>query len=1584
MAGKKSLFVRIVALALMTVTASTWLFAAEGDVYQLTASSSLRQGPGETFEALGVAPKGEKATELESKDGWKKVTLESGNIGWLYAASLDRIPSSMQAKSDVVVAFDLDTLAVDPVQAFDAEQKPVQTIDQHVSLSEAEVRQAETTKQMAADSAVVTSATKPVAIEPALQPADEAASTVEQTEIISKPVLSDGHGDLTVTDEQPVPEGPASALELSTLTHAAAGEGDQVVKTTTIRSGPGSLYDVLGWAGTGARIEELEQQGQWAKVRMLDSGRVGWIETDAMQPAAVSQIAEAQPKPEPVAFETTPVDIQPVGDVLTVFESTEDKLAPVAEAKAASSVIETPQKELAATQAAKKPLSKSEPVVTEVTPAAIASVEGAVTVFGTGGEDAAPVAETQVAENVVETPLQAEVPALQVVEPLSKSEPVVAEATPAAIESVDDTVTVFETAEDKTAAVEAAQAEADSSAKIQGEMTSTSVAESQPPVMESATQVRQPLAEVPASAPIAENSMRFLKNANLRAGPGPKFDVVAWAGGNAYANELEVRGDWVKVQMQESKRMGWVYHRSIQPVSNSAPSTVDLTSANTQTETMPVAPVPTVESDSVKPVQQSVVNAQEKQLTRTTTIRSAPGALSDMLGWAGSGALVAVLAEQGSWLKVRMLDSGRVGWIESSAVQVQSSAPQEVAVAAPVTEAIQPERIKVEAQPVAVSEVEPQVMPVQTDASESPANTSPDRNLIRFTKKANLRAGPDAKYDIVTWAGIDSYANELDSRGDWLKVQMQKSQRIGWAYKSSMQLVTAAAPSTAVAVTATAAVEEPIQVAYKSGPLYFFRQTTNLRAGPDKKFDVVAWGARNESASELERKGDWSKLRMTLSGKLGWALNKALIQAEGTSLTAASKAESVEQKNVTSGELYEVVKAATLRVKGSEQAETNGWVSKGDKVVLLQISDGWARINPQAEETYAGLNNQDIQRSDGLAPASLKIEEKNIGWIKAELLKEFKQQGPLVYGERIIGKYNVEQYHNRISHGETFNFSYAALEQAMYKVPVEELYINLDDEYLEAILEKDIYDRSEFDIEMRTRGHTLDKALLGTMKVLGSSTRVFAKKSLLINLDKEGGRWYGHRKIALRSMASDKAMMREWMAWKLMAALGMKVPEVHFVRATFNQGKYTGLFLSIEWMGAEFLAANNMDLKGEFYQPIDSTFCGDLNSSENVDYCFEKITPQDNNYDSLRAMAKLVSEARVDEFHTVLSRQFEDESVINWIAVNSLVTDGDTYNKNYWLHRDSKLNKWTVVPWDYNLTFGRTYDPFAEKPYKIWNDSFQYYYPPDVGVSNPLKDKTLRNPRLRYRLMQRIRHLMGLEANGSEDTFGWFSPTVMHARIGNLAATVGKELYKDNFITYGEDDFRKTYESLMYFVTAHDHFLNRKLFGTFKWTPVDPKAPPIFDWPLPTELTGKGVIKAGSDSTYMTDESWGLFAGHLVLNRSVASNTAVNMTIEGSQVPKYLPGGYSSMRCVQRSWVLSVAPNVSTAGDLMVEYLQENSRKTEVPVTVHEDKLELWMNDGNRWKPLKTEVNEYSNTLTARDVPIRSGSKQRFVACSPY
>ena len=866
-----------------------------------------------------------------------------------------------------------------------------------------------------------------------------------------------------------------------------------------------------------------------------------------------------------------------------------------------------------------------------------------------------------------------------------------------------------------------------------------------------------------------------------------------------------------------------------------------------------------------------------------------------------------------------------------------------------------------------------------------------------FKSATSLKAGPGDQFDVVAHGAANETATGIDQKGGWRRVQLTLSNKVGWVASSLMAPIhagveaVAAAPVPAIAVTDLSASDlsasevtpepvviplkqsasepepavkpVPVQLTRDAGPLYFFKQTSKLKAGPGHQFDAVAWGARNETASEIDRKGDWTRVRLTLSSKVGWIPNALLIPAEVTRHVSTASAPHLLTSTALpqAGGLYEVIKTSTLRIDARDSAEVNGWIGKSEPVVVLERRNSWARVNPQ------DANN-------------------HVGWIKADVLKEISSTAlNLREGEHFISKRNLNNYAERVSHGEMFNFSYAALEQALYRVPVEEFYIDIDEDDLDAIFRKDVYDKSSFDIEMKTRGLTLNKTMLGRISVLGSSTRVFEKKSLLIKLDKDAGRSYGRRRIALRSMATDKAMMREWMTWKMLAALGMKVPEVHFTRINFNKGQKVGIYLSIEWMGENFLAGNDMDVNGEFFQPEDAFHCGDLHTTDvdRMALCFNKITPPDEDYSSLSKMASAVKNATDENMHQVLAKYFDDETVINWIVTNSLVTNGDTYNKNYWLFRDPKKDKWTVIPWDYNLTFGRTYDAFVESPYTIFNDNFQYWYPPDVGASNPIKDKALRNPQLRSRIEKRIKHLLGLEPHGTESTYGWFSPTVMHARIGNLASVTGKELFKDNLLTYGENDFRKIYETLMYYVTAHANFLNVKLFGDFKWEPIDPNAPLVFDPPLPKHLHGEGEIKKGGDALRMTDQSWGLLAGYLMFDKPLKSTTKFTLEVEGGQRPKSLPTGQVAKRCVQRSWLLS-SKGESVSGDLLVEYTQENSRRTEVPETLHENQLELWMYNGDRWKPLKTEVNMYANTLTAKGVQFRSGKKQRFVACSPF
>jgi len=1538
------------ALLLAAVTASV-LNAAEGDSYTVLDASSLRNGPDSAYASVATLSAGERVVEVARKGEWIKVRTTSGQqVGWLYGASVEKLPETNIATTvikkqspDITVRNTIDTaVAAVPVPA---PQTPAATmLWEDAVFGRGEGGPAVVSAQGSipeparpAASASVVSATKSISESKAVPPVEGGNAGALGVVVQNKTqtvMAADVFSEHQVRPEIPLPEStvadasPELAVEKTLPAAAGAGSGLQVeisnmpaepvavatpdpaekvtlndtvkgplikkeaaaviatgppvtnglsmpapispaenlyrfTRNAKLRAGPGAKYDVVSWGGVDSYASEMDRQGDWIRVKMQVSQRIGWVyKASLMETGSVPSVVTAN-VPGPASA---------------------DELA----------------------------------------------------MGGDGSRSQVTMVDTQVEPVAVATPNLTE-------KPLSG-------------DAVNDVSVMPEAVTEK---------------------------EAEPVLVKT-------LRPAPSASP-AENLYRFTRNAKLRAGPDTKYDIVGWGGVDSYASELKREGSWLKIQMQVSKHIGWVFKSSLTLVQAAAPSAVAEQAvtvpplladkvivlsplAEDRHEAVAAPPVsvlqpltPSKISAAANPDSQQILPDTEHVIHRTTLIRTGPGALFDVLGWAGLGASIVALEQQGEWMKVRMKESGRTGWVEAASLQLPA--------------------------PAAVAEKTAE--PVQIETISPAAPISPAENLYRFNRNAKLRAGPDDKYDIVGYGGVDAYASELKQEGDWIRVKMQVSQRIGWVFKSSLTLAKAAA--TAVAEQVAVSTERgafmasplldalqgasvvdknvsprPEVIALKSvesgaektvagaGQLYFFSQTSDLLAGPGRQFDRVGWVGRNESATVIDSKGEWRRVNITISGKRGWVPASLLLVALATGEVVvdadknapAVKADGKEVAAFTQLLPARIVKTATLRSRASLDSDMTGWVAKGDMVVVLEKQGGWMRVNPQ-------------------------LAGKQGGWIRADYLRTIE---PPMAANTVGGAQPASAYNDRISHGEAFNFSYAALEQALYRIPIEEIEIIIGEDDLKALFRKGTYDKSAFPIDI-----IQDKRkLTGTVQVLGSSTRVFRKKSLQIKLDKEGARWFGRRYIALRSMGSDKAMMREWISWKLFAAMGMKVPEVHFTRVRFNHGEKVALYLSIEWMGKEFFVSNGLDPKGEFYQPNDAAHCGDLYTAEHMDICFDKITPEDGDFSSISSMGKAIIDASAENMDQVLAEYFDDESVLNWITGNALVTNGDTYNKNYWMYHQPDGGKWTMVPWDYNLTFGRTYDPYAITPFTIFNENFQYYYAPDVGAGNPLKDKALRNPKLRARIEAKLKHLTGMEPNGPEDTFGWFSPTVMEARIGNMAAVVGKEVYKDTFLSYGEEDFTKTYESMMHYTKAHDYFLKYKLFGQFHWSPEPPNQP-LVNFPLPQELVGQGVIKAGADHTHLVDPGWGYFVADLNLGRPLNTDSEFKVIVEGGAAPRYLPPTQSASRCIQRSWTVSAeTPGTDVQGDVMFEYIQENSHRTEVPQTLHEELLELWMLDGNRWKPIKTEVNQYSNTLTARGLDVKYGQARRFVACSPF
>ena len=536
----------------------------------------------------------------------------------------------------------------------------------------------------------------------------------------------------------------------------------------------------------------------------------------------------------------------------------------------------------------------------------------------------------------------------------------------------------------------------------------------------------------------------------------------------------------------------------------------------------------------------------------------------------------------------------------------------------------------------------------------------------------------------------------------------------------------------------------------------------------------------------------------------------------------------------------------------------------------------------------------------------------------------------------------------------------AAGDPAAAAVTVDRLQLEMGKLDGEVLLRKDPDDKSSFAVAVVDPQD--GKRLPGRVTVKGAFTRGLAKKSLLIKLD-PGHKWRGGLRISLNAMATDGSHMREWLSWKMMKALGMAVPEVEYTAVTLN-GRELGPYLRIEWVDGEVFERHRLGKDGEYFQPIDSTYCGDLSpaSIENSSRCWRVLAPFGGSHEPIEALVREIDAVTPTTVDELVEQKFEPEALVNWLTVNALVSDGDVYNKNYFLYRSKRIGgRWVVVPFDYDITFGRTYDPYREPPYTIVNDNFSYYYPLALGAPNPLRDKAVMNERLGSRIRARLGELIEGEPEPNRPWRGWFEPRRMDARID--------ELYERLAPMIGTDRarFKEDVDAVRYYVRARVQYLKRVVLGRA----------------APENGIARAALPAHRDITHLTDGA-GYLLGYL---RTVQAPAGASVRLEAIRgAPELLPPGLRPEACVQRAWRLATQGlSHAVSGDLTLEYRQETSRNHELGAAIRDERtLVLHRRDaGHRteWRALRTEVNTLANTLTVRAMDLPAGAPAWFAAC---
>lgn len=315
----------------------------------------------------------------------------------------------------------------------------------------------------------------------------------------------------------------------------------------------------------------------------------------------------------------------------------------------------------------------------------------------------------------------------------------------------------------------------------------------------------------------------------------------------------------------------------------------------------------------------------------------------------------------------------------------------------------------------------------------------------------------------------------------------------------------------------------------------------------------------------------------------------------------------------------------------------------------------------------------------------------------------------------------------------------------------------------------------------------------------GHSTRYYPKKSFRMKFNKS--HLFGNvQSVNFNAMYTDKSFLREKVAWKIYEDLGQLAPQAHHARFSVNGAG--GLYLFIDKIDKYFLQNRGRTL-APMYEANDTYISADLSIQPDsiLKIHYDKEIGPAADYSDLAVMISALNSAPDAGFRDTVYKYFDVSSVINWFTGNILMMEGDSYNKNYLLYRDTSKETqwWTVIPWDYDLSFGRSGDLAIPYPGSLLNDGFAYTFEPMAGPSNVLKNRFMATPALWEELR--------LHVDSSLNTL--FTEDRLFPVIDSLSTLIESEVSADGGKWGTLRDFSDHVEALKYYVTARGNYLKK-------------------------------------------------------------------------------------------------------------------------------------------------------------------------------
>jgi hypothetical protein len=318
-------------------------------------------------------------------------------------------------------------------------------------------------------------------------------------------------------------------------------------------------------------------------------------------------------------------------------------------------------------------------------------------------------------------------------------------------------------------------------------------------------------------------------------------------------------------------------------------------------------------------------------------------------------------------------------------------------------------------------------------------------------------------------------------------------------------------------------------------------------------------------------------------------------------------------------------------------------------------------------------------------------------------------------------------------------------------------------------------------------------------RLRGNTSRNAKKKSFKISFNTfiSGREFYGVDKLNLNGEHNDPSIIRSKLSFDQYKNIGHRASRSNHIEVYINN-KYYGLYINVEHIDDEFLSKNFEDDSGNLWKclyPADLRYLGSnpniyktLNQDGRPAY---ELTTNENigDFSKLVKLITLINNTPISQLADSVESFIDVPGVLKYFAMNILTGSWDDYwslMNNYYLYHHPKEDKFYIIPYDYDNTFG--VDWFNIN----WSTANPYNFPKVVSGARPLAERLLQVPEYRNlytHFLQFFREKVFLLNNWS-------------SRIDSLRQMITNSAMLDTFRTkdYGftTNDFFNSYSEIGY------------------------------------------------------------------------------------------------------------------------------------------------------------------------------------------